>query len=254
VIKIKKLCGGYGKRQIITDINAEFKEGIITTLVGVNGCGKSTLLQHCAGLLKPFSGDIFVGKADISRIKRIELAKEISYLPQTRTAGSITVRSFVSHGRFPYLGYPRRYGKTDKEKIDYAMKLADVSELSEKMVSELSGGQQQKVYIAMLLAQDTDIILLDEPVTYLDIIHQLELMELIKRLKSMGKTIVMVLHDLNFALTYSDMVYVMENGRIIENGTPQRIIESNIFKKAFGVETIYEPESGQYFFRKCEVK
>jgi len=254
LIKLEKICGGYGKKQIISDITLTFEQGKITTLVGANGSGKSTLLQLSAGLIIPFGGKVLLKGKDLSCIRGSDIAKQVSYLPQIRTAGNITVHSLVSHGRFPYLGYPRRYTSDDNEKIKQAMDIAGVSELADSAVSKLSGGQQQKVYIAMLLAQDTEIVFLDEPITYLDINHQLDLMELVQKLKYMGKTIIMVLHDLNFALAYSDTIFVVDNGRIAEAGTPCEIVNSGIFEKIFGIEAMQDESSKQYFFKRRQME
>ncbi len=248
MIEINNLCGGYGKKQVISDINITFAENEITTITGPNGCGKSTLLQCIANQLKAFSGHILISGKNISDYTRNDLAKQISYLPQARNIGSISVRALVSHGRFPYLSYPRKYTAEDIEKVDMALKLAGVDMLADALLCELSGGQQQRVYIAMLLAQDTPIILLDEPVTYLDINYQLELMELIQSLKLLGKTVVMVLHDLELALNYSDRITVMKSGQIAAFNTPCEIAESNIYKDIFNVETVYCKEINRYSF------
>ena len=238
MLELIKINGGYGKNHIINDINIRFESNMISSVIGTNGCGKSTLLQICCGLLKPFSGNVYINGNDTSEMKHIELAKKISYLPQVHTIGNISVKALVSHGRFPYLGYPRTYTDNDRRKIEEAMQIAEVSDISDRSVSELSGGQQQRVYIAMMLAQDTDIILMDEPITYLDIGHQLELMELAVKLKNAGKTVVMVLHDINMTLTYSDFVAVMKNGKIIESGTPEKVVSSGAIEKAFGIQIL----------------
>lgn len=248
MIELKNVSGGYGKHIIISNVSLTFPKGDIISIVGANGCGKSTLLKLCAGLLSTMSGKILLNGMDISTLKRNSIAKQLSYLGQIKNAGNISVRSLVSHGRFPYLGYPRKYTEKDMEKINNAMKLAGIADIAEKMVDELSGGQQQRVHIAMLLAQDTPILLLDEPLTYLDISHQLELMELIVKLKALNKTIIMVMHDLNLALSYSDKIAVMENGNIIAFDTPQNIVYGNAFPSALGVEGIYCSQTKQYFF------
>lgn len=248
MIEMKNVSGGYGKRQIISNVTAQFPKGEITSVIGANGCGKSTLLMLCAGLLPASSGKILLNGEDISTLSRNNIAKTISYLGQIKNAGNISVRSLVSHGRFPYLGYPRRYSEADTKKINEAMELAGIEDISERMVSELSGGQQQRVHIAMLLAQDTETVLLDEPLTYLDISHQFELMELICKLKSLGKTIIMVMHDLNFALIYSDKIAVMETGRITAFDTPKNIVSKNALSSALGVTATYYAEANQYFF------
>ncbi|MGN0600417.1 MAG: ABC transporter ATP-binding protein [Oscillospiraceae bacterium] len=250
MLELKNVSGGYGKHTVVSDVSLCFPEGGITSVIGKNGCGKSTLLMLCAGLAAASSGKVLLNGEDLSEISGNKAAKHISYLSQIKSAGSITVRSLVAHGRFPYLGYPRRYTKKDNEKINEAMRLAGVDEIADRNVNELSGGQQQRVYIAMTLAQDTQIILLDEPLTFLDINRQLELMELIVKLKALGKTVIMVIHDLNLALRYSDKVVVMEHGTVTAFDTPRNIIKSNAIEAAFGVKAEYCPEIKQYFFEK----
>ncbi len=248
---MKNVSGGYGRKQVLYNIDTAFESGRITSIIGKNGCGKSTLLQMCCGLLTPSEGSITIDGVNIASIKHTDLAKKISYLSQSHSAGSITVRSLVSHGRFPYLGYPRKYSSEDKRKIADAMELAEVTDIADKYANELSGGQLQRTYIAMLLAQDTDIMLLDEPATYLDMSSQLELMELAVKLKNAGKTIVMVVHDINTALIYSDNIIAMDSGSIIETGSPRHISQSETVQDSLGIEIIYDENVKQYFFRKA---
>lgn len=249
MLELKNVCGGYGKREVVREVSAAFPSGEITSIVGANGCGKSTLLMICAGLLTATSGEVLLDGTKIAAIPRNTLAKRVSYLEQVKSGGSITVRSLVGHGRFPYLGYPRRYSPEDNRKIDEAMKLAGIEDIADKTLGELSGGQQQRAYIAMTLAQDTEIILLDEPLTYLDISHQLRIMELIVRLKAMGKTIIAVMHDLNLALSYSDKIAVMREGELAAFGAPEEIARGEDFSSALGVRVQYSQEAGQYFFK-----
>ena len=248
MIELREISGGYGKNTVVSDINVSFERGKITTLIGANGCGKSTLLQICAGLLTPFSGEVRINGKPLGAYTRNEAARIISFLPQLHMSGNLSVRALVSHGRFPYLSYPRRYSTEDREKISAAMETVGISSLADETVSHLSGGQQQKAYIAMLLAQDTEIMLLDEPTTYLDIGCQLELMEIICRLKAMGKTVVMVIHDLNLALRYSDYVCVMQGGEIVMNGTSSEIAQSGVLKTVFGVRACFDEKTSQYLF------
>ena len=248
MIELKNVSGGYGKRTIISDVSAVFPKGGITSVVGANGCGKSTLLMICAGLLPCTSGTVLLNDEDIGKMSRNAAAKRISYLGQMKYPGSISVRSLVSHGRFPYLGYPRKYTSEDYDKINRAMEQAGVMDIACRMMNELSGGQQQRAHIAMILAQDTEVILLDEPLTYLDISHQFELMELIEKLKSLGKTIIMVMHDLSLALTYSDKIAVMESGRITAFDIPKNIASGTAVKSALGVEVFYSTDAKRYFF------
>lgn len=250
MLEMKNVSGGYGKRMVVSEINAVFPKGEITSVIGANGCGKSTLLMLAAGLIPCETGTVLADGEDISEISRNGLARKLSYLPQMKNPGSISVRSLVSHGRFPYLGYPRRYTEFDRKKIDEAMALAGVSELADRNFGELSGGQQQRVRIAMTLAQDTGIILLDEPLTYLDIRHKLETAELIKTLREMGKTIVAVMHDLDIAFAFSDKIAVMDAGRLTAFGAPDEIAESGAVEKALGVRALYSGEFGRYFFVK----
>ena len=254
MLEMKNVSGGYGRKQVLYNIDAVFESSMITSVIGKNGCGKSTLLQMCCGLLTPSEGSITIDGVNIANIKHADLAKKISYLSQSHSAGSITVRSLVSHGRFPYLGYPRKYSSEDKRKIADAMELAEVTDIADKYANELSGGQLQRAYIAMLLAQDTDIMLLDEPATYLDMNSQLELMELAVKLKNVGKAIVMVVHDINTALIYSDNIIAMDGGRIIETGSPRHISRSEAVQDSLGIEIIYDENVKQYFFRKAAKK
>ncbi|MBQ7336782.1 MAG: ABC transporter ATP-binding protein [Clostridia bacterium] len=248
MIELKHIRGGYGKHTVVFDVSATFSSGEITSLVGANGCGKSTLLMMCAGLLSLRSGEVLLNGKDISKIPRNSLAKQLSYLGQSQSTSNITVESLVSHGRFPYLGYPRTYSDQDREKIHNAMVLAGVADLSHKLLNELSGGQQQRARIAMMLAQDTEVVLLDEPLTFLDIRHQLELMALILHLKTIGKTVITVMHDLNLALTYSDKVAVMEKGRIIAFDRPDAIVHGDALTSSLGIRAFYSREANQYFF------
>lgn len=235
MIKLNNITAGYNKVEIIKNINIAFEEGSITSIAGKNGCGKTTLLKTASNLLKPFSGEITIRGKDISSIPNKELAKKISFLPQLRTVPNITVFNLVMHGRYPYLGFSRTPQKEDREIVDKAIENMRLNEYINKNIQELSGGQRQKAYIAMVLAQDTDIIFLDEPTTYLDINHQLEILEIIKKLKKMGKTIVMVLHDLSYALSYSDKICLMENGEVAIYDTPQAVFGSKEIDRIFKV-------------------
>lgn len=235
MIKLNNITAGYNKIEIIKNINITFEEGSITSIVGKNGCGKTTLLKTAANLLKPFSGEITISNKDISKIPNKELAKKVAFLPQNRTVPNIRVYNLVMHGRYPYLGFSRTPEKKDKEIVRAAIKSMGIDSYMEKNMWELSGGQRQKAYLAMVLAQDTDIIFLDEPTTYLDINHQLEILEIVKRLKRMGKTIVMVLHDLSNAFSYSDKICLMDEGEIVVHDTPQAVFDRKDIKRIFKI-------------------
>jgi ABC-type cobalamin/Fe3+-siderophores transport system ATPase subunit len=252
MIKLHNITAGYNRVEIIKNINMDFEEGSITSIIGKNGCGKTTLLRTASNLLKPFRGEITIGGQDISRIPNKELAKKVSFLPQFRTVPNITVHNLVMHGRYPYLGFSRTPQRRDKEIVKKAIEHMSLDNLINKNVHELSGGQRQKVYLAMILAQDTDIIFLDEPTTYLDINHQLEILEVIKNLKHMGKTIIMVLHDLNSALSCSDRICLMDRGEIVIHDTPQAVFESReidrIFKITSSRVSTEDEDVKQYIF------
>jgi len=252
MIKLDNISAGYNKVEIIKNINLNFKEGSITSIIGQNGCGKTTLLKTASNILKPYGGSITISGKDIKSFHNKELAKKVSFLPQIRTVPNITVYQLVMHGRYPYLGFSRTPQKEDKEIVEKAIDNMGLNNYIHKNLQELSGGQRQKVYIAMVLAQDTDIIFLDEPTTYLDINHQLEILEIVKELKKMGKTIIMVLHDLNNALTYSDYLCLMENGEIVIYDTPQGLYESKEIDRIFKVNSqqvqVGEEGKNQYVF------
>ena len=237
MIKLNNVTAGYNKVEIIKNINIGFDEGSITSIVGKNGCGKTTLLKTASNLLIPFRGNVTIGLKDISNISNKELAKKVSFLPQLRTVPNISVFNLVMHGRYPYLGFSRTPQKYDKEIVREAIENMRLNKYIDKNIQELSGGQRQKVYIAMVLAQNTDIIFLDEPTTYLDINHQLEILEILKKLKQMGKTIIMVLHDLGNALSYSDKICLMENGEVAIYDTPQAIFESKAIDRIFKINS-----------------
>jgi iron complex transport system ATP-binding protein len=241
MIDLKNITTGYNKVEIIKNIGISFDKSTITTIVGKNGCGKTTLLKTAANLLKPFSGEVMIEGKNIESISNKELAKCISFLPQLRSVPNITVYNLVMHGRYPYLGFSRIPQKRDKLIAENAIEIMGLREQMNKNIQELSGGQRQKVYIAMVLAQDTDIIFLDEPTTYLDINHQLEILEIVKKLKKMGKTIVMVLHDLNSALSYSDKICLMEKGQIAIYDTPEAVFNSKEINRIFKISSKQVP-------------
>jgi iron complex transport system ATP-binding protein len=219
----------------------QFGDGRIISIVGLNGCGKSTLLKLISGLLKPYQGHVLLDGQDIRDIPVQTLAQRIAYLPQSRSIPDITAHAMVLHGRFPYIGYPRRYRREDLNIASHAMEQTGISHLADKHLSEISGGERQKVYIAMLLAQNTDYILLDEPTTYLDIKYQMEIMALIKELQIKGKTIIMVLHDLNMALRSSDICGVIHDGNLLAYASPKDIYESRVLDKVFEVKIVRNP-------------
>lgn len=235
MIEIQKVSAGYEGKTVLQQISTSFEKGKITVLVGPNGCGKSTLLKTIVRIVPHSQGEIRVNECLLKQLSTKELAKKVAYLPQNKKAPDISVMKMVLHGRFPYLNYPRKYRAQDLEIAKRALKWAGLEELAEERVSKLSGGMQQKVFIAMALAQDADTILLDEPTTYLDIVHQMRLMEMARQLAKEGKAVVMVLHDLTQALSIADQVVVLKNGTLIDQGSAEEVYANASLEKAFGV-------------------
>lgn len=235
MITLKNVSVGYEDRTVLQNLDITFKQGKITILIGPNGCGKSTLLKSLVRIHPHLSGQIFISQKEIEQYKTAELAKQVAYLSQNKTIPDITVLKMVLHGRFAYLNYPRRYRKEDYEIARKALSWVGMSEFEDEPMHCLSGGMRQKVYIAMALAQDTPVILMDEPTTYLDINHQLKTMDMAKQLAEEGKTVVMVLHDLSQALRTGDELIVLHDGQIKVQGTPQEVYESGVLTTVFGV-------------------
>lgn len=236
MIKTQDLCAGYASEQILFDINLTIPSGKITVILGPNGCGKSTLLKTFCGILPIQSGSIHLNADSLNTFTPKTLARQISYLSQSRQVGDITVQRMVLHGRFPYLSYPRRYRTEDLQIAQEAMNRMGIANFADAPIGTLSGGTRQKVYIAMALAQDTPIILFDEPTTYLDVSHQLQMMEHARFLSQDGKTVVMVLHDISMAMQVADKIIVMDKGHVIDQGTPQTIYDSGCLNTVFGVK------------------
>ena len=236
MIELKNVSAGYDGKTVVRAACAAFEQGKITVLVGPNGCGKSTLLKSIVGIVPHTTGEILINEISTQNMNTKQVAKAVAYLAQNKKAPDISVMKMVLHGRFAHLSYPRKYRIQDIEIAKNAIRWAGLESESEKIVSKLSGGMQQKVYIAMALAQDTEIILMDEPTTYLDVAHQLRLMEMVKNLAKDGKTIVMVLHDLSQAMQIADKIIVMKDGRIISQGTAEEVYEDQSLETAFGVK------------------
>ena len=236
MIELKNVCAGYEGKAVVHHVNASFEPGKITVLVGPNGCGKSTLLKSIVRINPHFEGEILIDGTNAEHMTAKEIARKVAYLAQNRKAPDISVLKMVLHGRFAHLSYPRKYRAQDMEIAKGALKWAGMEAEADKFVSKLSGGMQQKVYIAMALAQDADTILLDEPTTYLDVVHQLRLMEMARQLAREKKSVVMVLHDLTQALQIADQVIVLKEGKIIAQGTTEEVFESGSLQKAFEVK------------------
>ncbi len=252
MITLKNVFVGYESRTVLHNINLTFRPGKVTILIGPNGCGKSTLLKALVRINPHIKGEILINKNSIERYKTIELAKQVAYLSQSKSVPDITVLKMVLHGRFAYLNYPRKYRKEDYEIARNALAWVGLSDLENESMSQLSGGMRQKVYIAMAMAQDTPIILLDEPTTYLDIYHQLKTMDMVKDMAKEGKTVVMVLHDLSQALRIADELVVLHEGQVQAKGTPQEVFESGKLTEVFGVHIEQvKTQSGYHYI--CDV-
>lgn len=253
MMELRNIVAGYGREDVLRGISLTCPPGQVTVLVGPNGCGKSTLLRVAARLMRPIAGTVELDGADTARWSNRDFAQKVALLPQSRPVPEIAAGALVLHGRFPYLGYPRRYAPGDRSAARRAMERTGVLELAEQNVAQLSGGQRQKVYLAMAMAQDTPVLLLDEPTTFLDIGHQLELAHLMRQLAREGRAVVMVLHDLNLALGCADRVVVMSEGQIAGQGTPEEIYRCGVLEPVFGVKVHrLSPEGGsaQYWFTR----
>lgn len=250
MIQIKNLSAGYGGNDVIKNISVSFEPGKITVLLGPNGSGKSTVLKAALGLIPISEGEIYYGEKEIRRMKRKEIAKKGAFLAQSRNVSSIQALRMVLHGRFPYLSYPRRYGKEDYEVARGAMDVTGCRAYEDRKIHELSGGQRQSVYLAMALAQDTKTVFMDEPTTYLDIGRQMQIMEIARTLADEGKAVVLVLHDLRMALQEADVVVLLKEGELVCVGSPDKIYESGMLKEVFGVEVhkMETPYGIQYYY------
>lgn len=236
MLEIQNLCSGYGEREVLHDISLTARAGQVTVIVGPNGCGKSTLLKTICGIQPVTAGQVLLDDEKLLALPRNLLAQRTAYLAQSRQVPDITVERLVLHGRFPYLGYPRRYRSEDYASARSAMERMDIEDLADMPLQKLSGGQRQKAYIAMVLTQNTPVVLMDEPTTYLDIRHQLQLMEQTVAMAKQGRTVVMILHDLANAFAYADWMILMEDGNVVAEGTPEEIYVSGAAERVFGVQ------------------
>ena len=235
MIELKKLSAGYGENPVVRDVSITFPMGQVTVLLGPNGSGKSTLLKAALGLIPAGRGQVFYDGIPIEKLSRRQVAQKAALLSQNRPDTEIQAERLVLHGRFPYLSYPRQYTEKDREIARQAMARTGAAEYARSLVSRLSGGQRQSVYLAMLLAQQTGTVFLDEPTTFLDIRHQLELMDWVKELAREGRAVVMVLHDLPLAMEYASRVALMDGGRLAFLGTPEEVYRSGKIEDIFGI-------------------
>ncbi len=248
-VHVKDVSVGYGERTVLDTLNVDIKRGAVTSIVGPNGCGKSTLLRTMSRLLNPTKGEIVLDGKSIHDIPTRKLATQLGLLPQTPIApDGIVVADLVGRGRTPHQGILGRWSQQDYDIVAEALETTGISDLAERSIDELSGGQRQRVWIAMALAQRTDTLLLDEPTTYLDVKHQLDVLDLLTELnRDRGTTIVMVLHDLNLAARYSNELVAVSGGKVFAHGHPREVITKENVKSVFGIDSVIitDPVSDQ---------
>jgi iron complex transport system ATP-binding protein len=247
-LESRNLTLSYGGRPVVQDLTAALPPGKVSIIVGANACGKSTLLRGLARLLRPGAGTVLLDGKDIHARSTREVAKVLGLLPQSPVApDGLTVAELVGRGRYPHQGWFRQWTARDEEAVRTALAATDTLELAGRGVDELSGGQRQRVWIAMALAQETDILLLDEPTTFLDVTHQVEVLDLVTDLnRSRGTTVAIVLHDLNLAARYADHLVAMKAGQVVAKGTPSTVVTRELVAEVFGLESriIDDPVSG----------
>lgn len=249
MLEVKHIRGGYPKNEVLHGVSLEARAGQITAILGPNGCGKSTLLRSLCGIVPAASGEVILDGLDLLALPQRQLAQKASYLAQSRQSPDITVERLVLHGRFPYLSYPRRYREEDRRIARKVMEQMDILELAESPLRRLSGGQRQKAYIAMALAQDTNLILMDEPTTYLDVSYQLQFLRQARALAGSGRYVLMVIHDLSHALETADRVVLMKDGTVVTGGTPEEVYGSGALDQVFGVRIArVQTDKGWHYF------
>lgn len=243
-LRAEGLTLAYGERRIAEGLGIEVREGEIVVVTGPNACGKSTLLRALARLLVPAAGCVLLDGEDISRLPTKRVARRLGFLPQDPSAPhGIVVADLVARGRYPHQRLLRQWSDEDERAVEGAMAAMGVTELADRVVDELSGGQRQRAWIAMAIAQETPVLLLDEPTSYLDIAHQLEVLELCRRInRERGTTLVLVLHDLNQAARYADRIIVMREGRVLAAGPPKEVLTPSRVEEAFGVRALVRPD------------
>ena len=247
-LAVEGVTVGYDERVVVHDMTLEVAPGKVTAIVGANGCGKSTLLRAMARLLRPRSGRVLLDGTPIDAMPSKQVATVLGLLPQSPVCPEgIAVADLVGRGRYPHQGWFRRWTAQDDEVVEQALRATDILDLADRPVDELSGGQRQRVWIAMALAQQTDVLLLDEPTTFLDVAHQVDVLDLLCDLnRDRGTTIVMVLHDLNLAARYADHLVALTDGRLYGQGAPGDVVTEQMVQDVFGMaaRVVPDPVSG----------
>jgi iron complex transport system ATP-binding protein len=229
---------------VVSDLDVEILDGWVSAIVGANACGRSTLLRGLARLLPPRDGAVYLDGTTLAELRTLDIAKVLGLLPQSPVApDGITVAGLVSRGRYPHQGWFRRWTDSDQDAVARALDATGTTDLVDRPIRQLSGGQRQRVWVAMALAQDTDLLLLDEPTTYLDINHQVKLLRLLRGMNTRaGKTIVIVMHDLNLASRFCDHLIAMADGAVIAEGPPTDVVTAELVEKVFGLACVVVPD------------
>lgn len=243
-LRASQVSLAYGDVTVVEDLSLSVPDGQVTAIVGANACGKSTLLRALARLMRPASGSILLDGKAITELPTKEVARRLALLPQSPIApAGILVGDLVARGRSPHQKLFQPWSAADEQAVAAALEATSTTELADRCVDELSGGQRQRVWIAMALAQDTDLLLLDEPTTFLDISHQIDVLDLVDRLnREQGRTVVIVLHDLNLAARYASHLVAMRGGAIIATGTPEEVVTAQTVREVFGLEAVVIPD------------
>lgn len=244
MIEAQNLSLGYdGTTIIVEQLELRINKGAITALVGPNGCGKSTLLRGISRLLKPMTGSVHLDGHDVHSMKAKDLAKQLGILPQSPSAPEgLTVHELVAQGRYPHQSWFQQWSREDERIVQEALETTTLVEFADRPVDTLSGGQRQRAWIAMALAQQTDVLLLDEPTTYLDLAYQMDVLDLLDDLNAQGRTIIMVLHDLNHAARYADQIVALRSGQIVVQGSPEQVMTPDHIFQVFGLKTHVIPD------------
>lgn len=255
MVRLNKLTAGYTGKPIVHGVTMQFSPGKVTVLLGPNGSGKSTLLKAALGLLPSMTGEVLYDGVDIRKLKRRQIARQAAFLTQSRPTPSIQALRMVLHGRFPHLTYPRHYGSQDYALARNAMEATDTLQYETVNVNQLSGGERQGVYLAMALTQDTPTLFMDEPAAYLDIYHQLRMIQTARSLAEKGKAVVLVLHDIPLALREADCIAVLKSGRLLRFDTPDIVYQSGVLEQVFEVSLhrLDTPHGPQYYCTPKEI-
>ncbi len=255
MLEFRELRAAYDGVETLHGVSAHLAPGKLTAIIGPNGCGKSTLMKCSVGLMKPSGGEILLNGQPLSVIPEKERARHLSYMPQSRIAPDISVRHLVTHGRYPHLKWGQSLRREDREIVQAAIERVKLGALVNRPVSRLSGGERQRAYLAMMLAQQTAVMLLDEPTAYLDLSSQFALMELLRALCREGRSVILVLHELSLALEYTDSLLLMERGRLVAAGSPEEVYRTGQIQRVFSIDVRRTSDNKYLFYtEKQEVR